>query len=428
MNKGVFIVLDIGTSNIKCACVNSDRVVLVANQREFPMKQNKHRFEVDFEVFLNIAKELIGQCIADNAIQNTTIEALLITSQANTFAPVDATFSPLTKGIVWLDERAEKEAEYLSKKFSKYSETAGFISPLSSLYVSKLLWLKRNTPKVFKNARFFPLINEFLVYKLTNQFYADTTSFGMSGMYDFQKNEINKELLQILNLTNENFPLIENAAKKSALISKEVMQEWKMTKRFPVLLCGNDQSASASGAGLKKVGDLNINFGSAMVLFSITKNLVNDLGVSQIAGKYPIGDKYFLLSYESDFGLKIRSLKEQFFKNGSYDQLFQTYLDYPKTEIISTNLPIDNLIFENVKDGYSYSASIISYYIHQLKKHIETISKQVKINTVFLSGGMTNSAVWIEIIKKELKQTIVIDNQANAGLLGAINIYSLNKK
>jgi len=427
MSKGVFIVLDIGTSNIKCACVDADRVVLATHQREFPMKQNKQTFEVDFEVLLDTAKELIGQCIAEHTIQNTTIEALLITSQANTFAPVDSTFSPLTTGIVWLDERAEEEAKCLSEKLSKYSETAGFISPLSSLFASKLLWLKRNDPAVFENAKFFPLINEYLVYKLTNEFYSDTTSFGMSGMYDFQKNEINNKLLQILNLTNEYFPQIENAAKKSALISKEVMQEWNMIKRFPVFLCGNDQSASSSGAGLKEVGDLNINFGSAMVLFSITKNLVTDLGIAQIAGKYPIGDDYFLLSYESDFGLKIRSIKERLFKNESYNQLFQTYIDYPKTELEHSNLSADNLVFDTIKDGYLYCAGVISYYLNQLKKHIATIGKQVEINTVFLSGGMTNSAVWVEIIKKELKQTIIINNQVNAGLLGVINIYLSNK-
>jgi len=428
MNKGVFIVLDIGTSNIKCACVDADRVVVVAHQREFPMKQDNLTFEVDFDVFLNTATKLIGQCLSDNTINNTTIEALLITSQANTFAPVDATFNPLSKGIVWLDERAEEEAEYLSEKLLGYAKTAGFKSPLSSLFASKLLWLKRNELLVFEKARFFPLINEFLAYKLTNQFYSDTTSVGMSGMYDFQKNEINKELLQILNLTNENFPQIENAAKKGVLISEKVMQELKITHRFPVYLCGNDQSASSSGAGLKEVGNLNINFGSAMVLFSITKNLVTDLGVEQIAVKYPIGGDYFLLSYESDFGLKIRSLKERLFKNDSYDQLFQTYLDYPKTELEFSSLSVDNLVFDTVKEGYLYCAGIINYYLNQLKKHLATIGKQVKINTVFLSGGMTNSAVWVEIIKKELKQNVVINNQANAGLLGALNIYSLNKQ
>ena len=63
-----------------------------------------------------------------------------------------------------------------------------------------------------------------------------------------------------------------------------------------------------------------------MVLFSITKNISTNLGLDQIAGKYPISDDYFLLSYEPDFGIIIRDLKEKLFKNGTYNQLFRPIL------------------------------------------------------------------------------------------------------
>lgn len=427
MKAGIFIIVDIGTSYIKCGCVTAEHTILVDDQRKFPMVQNQDTFEIDFELFFDTTKELIYDCLADKSIQGLAIEALLITSQANTFVPVDANFNPLCNGIVWLDERANEEADYLTKQLPEYSKYSGFNKMLPGLCASKLLWLKRIKPTIYNSATYFPLINEYLAYKLTHHFYGDTTSFGMTGMYDFHQKTIQHKLLQVLGLTASNFSEIENAAKKSALISKETMLELKTSDRFPVFLCGNDQGASASGAGLTEAGDITINFGSAMVLFSITKNLVIDLTEKQISGKYPIGDTYFLLSYESDFGIKIRSLKEKLFGNGSYNQLFQTYIDFPEVEVGNPYFSDTDLIFNSINDGYQFCAGIIKYYLIQLKIHIESISKQVTINTIFLSGGMTRSSVWLQIIKKELKQTVTIKNQSNAGLVGALNIYLSTK-
>ena len=415
--------MDIGTSSIKCGCLTSANNILTEKQEKFPMIQSRNSYEIDVILFCSIVKGLILQCLSENTIQNRKVTALLITSQANTFVPVTNDFKPLRNGIVWLDERAKNEADYLKAQLPEYQKYSGFGQPLSGLFASKLLWLKKNEPYIFRNAKFFPLINEYLVYQLTHKFYTDTTSFGMSGMYDFIQKGVNSKLLQILELTKDNFPRIENAAKRSALISEEISKEWKIPYRFPVYLCGNDQCASASGAGLKDAGDITINFGSALVLFSITKNISTNLGLDQIAGKYPISDDYFLLSYEPDFGIVIRDLKEKLFENGTYNQLFQTYFDYPEMEERIPDYSDNDLEFKTTKEASQFCASIIKYYVNQLKKHIISISEKVSINNIFLSGAITKSTVLLQIIKKEVKQTIIINNQENAGLVGALNIY-----
>ncbi len=305
----IYLVLDIGTSFIKCGCVDSNFNIIAQHQREFPMIQKQNVYEIDFDSFYNTVSELIKECLTDEGINRFEVEALLITSQAQTFTAVDKNFQPLCNGIVWLDERAEKEATNLKNQLDGFSKVSGFKNPLTSLYISKLLWLKKNEPDVYKKAKAFPLINEYLVYKLTGEFYSDSTSFGMSGMYDFSRNSINTELLTILDLTEDFFPKIEKAAAKGELISEKMQREWKLNYRFPIFLCGNDQGASACGAGLKEPGDVSINFGTAMVFYTITNSLITELTEDQIAGKHPVGNYFFLLNVESDFGIQIRQLK-----------------------------------------------------------------------------------------------------------------------
>ena len=110
LNERIYLVLDIGTSDIKCGCVDSDYTILAQHQRKFPMEQKQRAFEIDFNHFFNTTNDLIKECLADQNLRCQKIEALLITSQAQTFAPVDGDYVPINKGIVWLDERAEKEA------------------------------------------------------------------------------------------------------------------------------------------------------------------------------------------------------------------------------------------------------------------------------------------------------------------------------
>jgi len=422
----IYMVLDIGTSYIKCGCIDPAFNILSQYQREFPMERKEHSFEIDFDLFFNTTNDLISECLADQIAKRSTVEALLITSQAQTFTVVDVDFSPIHKGIVWLDERAEKEAAYLKGQLPDFANATGFNNPVPGLYISKLLWLKQNEPTIFKKAKAFPLINEYLVYKLTGKFYTDVTSFGMSGMYDFRRNSINPELLTILGLTEDLFPTIENAAVKGELISQQMQQEWKLNYRFPVFLCGNDQGASACGAGVKKSGDVNINFGTAMVFYTITKSLVTDLMENQIAGKHPVGNDYFLLNVESDFGIQIHRLKKFFFQEGTYDQLFQTYCDYPD---VDEQTPLsDEVALNSVEPAYAHQfcAGIIKHYLERLNIHFTQICKTIHLKNIFISGGMAQSKVWLEILRSTLEQPCTVNNRANAGLYGAIEIYNKN--
>jgi sugar (pentulose or hexulose) kinase len=422
-----YLVLDIGTSDIKCGCFDANQNILSLHHQTFPMSQNQGTFEIDFNLFFNTTIDLLKECLAEQTIKRSTIGALLITSQAQTFTAVDADFQPLHNGIVWLDERAEKEALYLKERLPDFVKASGFSRPLSGLYVSKLLWLKNNKPDLFKKARAFPLINEYLVYKLTGEFFSDSTSFGMSGMYDFRHNGINPELLSILDLTKDFFPKIEKAAVKCDLISKHIQQTWKLNDRFPVFLCGNDQGASACGAGLRHTGDVNINFGTAMVFYTITEFLQDQLHDNQIAGKHPVGDDFFLLNVEGDFGIQIRRLKDKFFNHGTFDQLFQTYNQYPDVKAEKPLLEEADMNFVSPADSHRLCAGIIKYYLARLKAHFAQISQAVPLKSIFLSGGMIQSKVWGQIVQDTMNESFTVDNRANAGLYGALTIYLQNK-
>ncbi len=424
----IFLIVDIGTSDIKCACLDVGKNILAEGSRQFPMVQDGHRAEVDFYLFFNETATLLDEIIHEKKVMFSRIEALLITSQAQTFAPVDAAFTPLRKGIVWLDDRAREEADLLRRQFPAFSEAAGFSKPTPYHYVTKLLWLQQHEPDIFGRARAFPLINEFLAFRLTDKFYSDSTSAGMSGIFDYRSNTINKDLLKILNLTEDTFPMMLPAAAKGENITPDMRERWRLKHGFPVYLCGNDQGASACGAGLKAPGDVGINFGTAMVIYTITNSPAANPGDGQITGIHPVGNHYFLLNFEGDFGVQIRQLKEAYFPDGTYDELFRTYLDHPEAEETApfSTTPLPEAM--DATEARRHCAGVIKHYLHRLHFHLTQIGRSVEINNIHISGGMTRSEVWTAILRHTLDRPFVVSNMAYAGLTGALEIYLQRKR
>lgn len=421
-------VLDTGTAFFKCGSVDCNNEELICSASEkFELYQNAEICESDFEQCYQTALKVLDRVIPETIQQGYAIPSLLITSQAQTFVPVDEDFNPLSKGIVWLDARAEDEQKYLTEQLPDFQKTAGFSQPFSSLYVSKLLWLKNNKPDIYKRAKCFPLINEFIVYKLTGEFYSDYTNFGMSGILDIRKKELNTRILEILELSADNFAEIKDAVSISYNLKSELKKRFDLKNDLSVYFCGNDQSVSAAGAGIERVGEISANFGTAMVVYTYLDNLPDIITPDQIAGLSPAGAEYFLLNVET-VGNIIDNIKNSHFPQVSYDEFFSKYYI-----IKDIDLP-DNVRVVNGKliglDGFDpekQAGFTVKYFLNRLCFHLSQIEKQVKAEKLYISGGMTKSSVWIDLLKENISRQIILNNSREAGLIGAVTIYKRRK-
>ena len=116
-----------------------------------------------------------------------------------------------------------------------------------------------------------------------------------------------------------------------------------------------------------------------------------------------------------------------FFHKGTYDQLFQTYCDYPLADEKAPPSMGEYLNLSTPSASHERCAEIIKYYINRLKVHFTQIRKSVELKNVFISGGMAQSGVWISILQKTLDVPLTVNNRSDAGLFGALNIYLQNK-
>src|SRR5208282_5722822 len=108
-------------------------------------------------------------------VDKNEIRALGISAQGETLVPIDREGTPLRNAIVWLDNRAQQEAELLSKEFDQQStyRITGQVSIVPTWPASKILWIKRNEPEIFRKTFKYLLVEDYLIYKMTGKFVAE---------------------------------------------------------------------------------------------------------------------------------------------------------------------------------------------------------------------------------------------------------------
>ncbi|MEO0917068.1 MAG: FGGY-family carbohydrate kinase [Pseudomonadota bacterium] len=92
--------------------------------------------------------------------------SLVVLDENGAPLPVGHSNEPTRNIIVWMDHRAMAEAEEINaSRHAVLSYVGGTISP--EMQSPKLLWLKRNMPDTFANARHFLDLTDFLTWKAT---------------------------------------------------------------------------------------------------------------------------------------------------------------------------------------------------------------------------------------------------------------------
>ncbi|MCZ2970743.1 FGGY family carbohydrate kinase, partial [Acinetobacter baumannii] len=87
---------------------------------------------------------------------------------------VDENGAPLTRSIIWADNRSTKQSEKLLQQMNGheiYRRTGTPIHPMSPL--SKLVWLQNEQADLFAKSYNFISIKEYVFYKLYKEYVVD---------------------------------------------------------------------------------------------------------------------------------------------------------------------------------------------------------------------------------------------------------------
>jgi len=273
----VILAIDIGTSSIKVAVINSKGEFIKTSQTSYPTHYLKpNNLEQDAEDWWYAVKSGIYQILKET--QNSKIPKLSITGIAccghsPTLVCVDKQGKILRPAIIWQDSRAFKEVKYIKERLKEEFYASKMISPLTpSSRIAKLIWLKDNEPNTMKTVYAILEPKDYINYKLTGEY---KTSF-LSGrdFVDVKTGKVHSKFLNMLEIPESIIPKSVPSHSIIGTTTKSLEDEIGLAKGIPVIAGEMDSITSIVGTGItKKNMCYNISGTSEIIGISIDQQV-----------------------------------------------------------------------------------------------------------------------------------------------------------
>ena len=412
--------IDVGTTSLKAAVFNSEGKMLSSATVDYALLTEGDRVEFTAERYWEIAQEAIRKVSAEHRI-----DALAIDTQGETLILTDEKGTPLCNAVVWLDNRAAKEAEEIEQAFGRKRiyEVTGQPEVTATWPACKLLWFQKHKPELWSRVRKIFLLEDYLLYRLTGEFAAEKTLQSSTLYFDIRSGNWWDEMLDYLHLTPEMLPRLSESG---TLVGK--------AGETAVVTGAIDQIAGAIGAGVVHKGLVSEMTGTTMAVFVPSESIPPFDPDSIVPCHYNFDGSYCLLSWSPTAGMALKWFKnnlcEQFsFREldklagsvapGSNGLVFLPYLcgsTMPKYNP-EARASFTGLTLEHTRGHFVRSVlEAVACMLHGMLDYLKIDAEEIRA-----MGGGAESPLWCQI-KADMtgKRLVTLENRETACLGAAI--------
>lgn len=279
--NGLYLTIDVGTTAVKVCAVTENFKILSCKKIEYQLHTEGKRVTMPAEDYWRFAKQGILSITAE--FGKKMIAGIAVTTQGETMIPVDAAGNPLYDAVVWLDGRAGEQAQEIGQLVSQkeFYQKTGVPECNELCPVSKMLWFLEEEPDLYARTKYFLLLEDYMIFKLTGKAVTEKSLLCTTGYFDLTEDEIWEDLLCRLGLDPGKIPPALDCGKVVAPVLRDVAEELGLTEKVPVVTGGMDQVCGALGAGNYSPGMLTETTGTALC---IGKTITN----ASINPEYPV--------------------------------------------------------------------------------------------------------------------------------------------
>lgn len=412
--------IDVGTTSLKAAVFDEQANCLKTVTKDYTLEVKGDWVEFPADEYWKLVLEAMEEIGSEFEIY-----ALSIDTQCETMIVTDEEGKPLRNAIVWLDNRAAKQAEKIKEMFGEEQvyKVTGQPEITATWPASKLLWLKEEEPEVFASIKKVFLLEDYLLYKLTGSFITEETLQSSTIYYDVVNHVYWKEMLDFIGISEACFPKVH---KSGAFVG-----EYEGIK---IATSAIDQIAGAIGAGVVKKGIISEMTGTTMAIFVPADEMPEYNADSKIPCHLNYDGKYCLLMWTPTAGIALKWFKNQFCEGKSFDDLNVLAKDVPAGSAGLTFLPY---LCGATMPKYNPDAKGVLYGLtmehtrgHVVRSIFESVACMLKSNLDYVKadcqevrtmGGAAKSPLWCQIKADMTGKTFVtLKNEETACLGSAI--------
>jgi xylulokinase len=432
--KEYIITIDLGTTLIKFIIYDSSLKRVAHCSFRYDMEIKDKYVEFDAEDYWNFIKENLKNFISNSGVNPGDISALGLSGQAESFVILDKNYVPLRRAISWLDGRSEKEVKELRNVFNEDSgyKITGQLKINTTWTVTKLLWIKKNEPQIFRKISKILLIKDYIGFKLTGLFISEYTTYNYSYYFNIFKKCYWDEILKYLGIEKAQLPELVEPGTNVGKLSRENIEYFNFRDNILLNIGANDQFSGMIGVGNIEKGIVSECTGTVLTIASIVDK--DNLSKIKLPLHYgAIEDTFVCLMTCESGGVSLEWLKNNFFRDCSYKDLdskadeveggsrgliFFPYLvgsNPPEFEDNVAGAFMNLRIFHN--ENY-FIRSVMEGIGYLIRKNLDYMKKRnIKTNNIISLGGGSKSDVWNQI-KADItgKKVIVTTEDDPVGL------------
>lgn len=308
MSAPCLAALDIGTTSVK-ACLFTPELALVSRGVcEYALDTAEERVEAEAKTYLDAVQSAMRQALA--AADGWRPAALGVTTQGETFVPVDQDGKPLRPFMVWLDGRAQAEAEAYASQTTQeaFYETTGLPDISGALPLCKLYWLKRHEPEVFDRARRFLLLEDYLLLWLTGRCVSERSLQTSTGWYDI----VRDQPCMPSDIGADRLPELVECGETVGGLRPEAAALLGLEAGIPVSAGAMDQTAAALAAGVDGSGVVCETTGTALVMAACADRPTFSRGHRVTVYRHALPGKYLYLPLSNTGGMALTWFRDTF--------------------------------------------------------------------------------------------------------------------
>lgn len=322
--------IDVGTSSIKLSVVDASTKKII-HTCSFPETENEiisvspGYAEQNPEHWWFCVKQVIKMANATKKYNPLDISAIGISYQMHGLVILDKDKQVLRPSIIWCDSRASSIGDHAFEILGKEKTLKNLLNSPGNFTASKLAWVKDNEPHIYEQIKHVLLPGDYISYKFTHELTTTISALSEGIFWDFENNEISKDLLAFYKFDISLFPEIRPVFENHGQINEEVALELGLSKIVYVTYKAGDQPNNALSLGVVEPGEIATTAGTSGVIYGISSELKYDPNCRVNSFAHVNYSKELrrigVLMCINGTGILNRWLKDNFFQTNSYIDL-----------------------------------------------------------------------------------------------------------
>jgi len=441
------LAVDLGTTAIKVILFGIDGEVIADSTQEYQLlTPDELSVELEVETYWQAFKQGVTEILKKSKVNPDKVGSIGISAQGETLILVDEQGLPLDNAVVWLDNRAQEEAQELTDIFGNKEtyKITGQVKIVPTWPAAKLLWYKKNKPNIFNKTAKFLLIEDYFIYRLTGRYLCEGSLICSTLYWDITKKIWWKEMLDYLDIKESQLPKICESGEVAGALLPNIAKELGLSSKTIVATGALDQACGAIGVGNIIPGVVSETTGAGFDIHATIDKPTFDEKMRMPCHYHGMPDTYMLHTFTTG-GIVLKWFRENFcaseidlatlLHEDSYSLLDKEADNVPPgcnglvmlPHLQGAMAPEANPKAKGVFYGFtlhhskpSFIRSIMEAIAFMLQRNIDVLKDMgLDIKEIRSLGGGSKSPLWTQIKADVTQIPVCTMENGEAGCLGA---------